>query len=58
MRQILSLTGIIIITCLMIYQVIVREHWSFKVSALFLVIMFIVIIAKLVKLMYVNNKNK
>lgn len=61
MKQILSLIVLILITCYMFYQVIIREHWSLKISALFIALLGLAVNINVVILMYqksVTDKNK
>lgn len=58
MRLKLSLFVMIIITAIMIYQVIIRDHWSLKVSALFVVIYAVAVIVNITKIMMEESKQK
>ena len=42
----------------MIYQVIIREHWSLKVSALFVVVFGIIASINIIKIMIDNKRNR
>ena len=57
-KHIWSLLAIIVITSMMIYQVIVREHWSLKVSALFVVIFGLVVIVNVIRIMNDEIRNR
>lgn len=58
MRLKLSLFVMIIITAIMIYQVIIRDHWSLKVSALFVLIYAVAVIVNITKIMIEESKQK
>lgn len=58
MRLKLSLFVMIIITAIMIYQVIIRDHWSLKVSALFVIIYAVAVIVNITKIMMEESKQK
>ncbi|MBD8027174.1 hypothetical protein H9636_10960 [Ureibacillus sp. Re31] len=58
MRLKLSLFVMIIITAIMIYQVIIRDHWSLKVSALFVIIYPVAVIVNITKIMIEESKQK
>lgn len=58
MRLKLSLFVMIIITAIMIYQVIIRDHWSLKVSALFVIIYAVAVIVNITKIMIEESKQK
>lgn len=54
----LSIALLIILTCFMIYQVIIRENWSDKVPALFIVILLLYVIINITIEMLKKRKLK